>query len=245
MTDEERNYYEILEVDPKAGHQEIEESYLRMLKKYDPAITGNMEMFYLINEAWDKLVDPRERADYDEKLNKPKGKSLSSHLSRITGECKQSDLFIRIVELLGKSRKDNPDLLLALIKKLGENPLIEDLENHKSAYDFRNSGMRLFFDINEGIILAFELYIAIPMNKNENENNFEPYSGNLTFGIQRIESRVSINEKIPGILHLSKNYGFDTDLRPFVITCFFYAEEYLEKIKVVYDLSFSSQLRRQ
>jgi DnaJ-domain-containing protein 1 len=68
---QEFDYYEILEVHPKASIEVIEKAYLVLAKKYHPDTAQNMgldeaeEMMKRINEAHEVLSNPILRADYD------------------------------------------------------------------------------------------------------------------------------------------------------------------------------------
>lgn len=61
-----RNYYEILEIPTNATAEEIKRAYYLLCKKYHPDInpeTGNL--FKNINEAYETLIDPIKRKNYD------------------------------------------------------------------------------------------------------------------------------------------------------------------------------------
>lgn len=63
------NYYEILEVNKKASPDKIKRAYYKLAKKYHPDInpkTGSL--FKNINEAYETLIDPVKRKQYDEFL---------------------------------------------------------------------------------------------------------------------------------------------------------------------------------
>ena len=68
---QEFDYYDILEVSPKASIEVIEKAYLVLAKKYHPDTAENMsladaeEMMKRINEAHEVLLNPILRADYD------------------------------------------------------------------------------------------------------------------------------------------------------------------------------------
>ncbi len=61
------NYYEILQVNPRADQEIIERVYRLMVKRYHPdnAYTGDAEQFKMLNEAYRVLSDPEKRATYD------------------------------------------------------------------------------------------------------------------------------------------------------------------------------------
>lgn len=65
-----KNYYQILELTPKAGKEEIKTAYRRLAKLYHPD-TGNSvsaESFRRLHEAYQTLSDDAKRLAYDVKL---------------------------------------------------------------------------------------------------------------------------------------------------------------------------------
>ena len=67
------NYYEILEVSPNASQEIIKIAYKNLAKKYHPD-TSNQEnteeIMQMINEAYEVLINPDTREEYDKTLNK-------------------------------------------------------------------------------------------------------------------------------------------------------------------------------
>ena len=70
----DKDYYEILGVDKKAGADELKSAYRKLAKKYHPDMyAGASEAekkdaeakFKEINHAYDVLSDPQKRAAYD------------------------------------------------------------------------------------------------------------------------------------------------------------------------------------
>jgi len=59
------NYYEILEVDKNASTDEIKKAYRKMAKLHHPDKGGDEFLFKQINEAYNVLSDPGEKAKYD------------------------------------------------------------------------------------------------------------------------------------------------------------------------------------
>lgn len=67
------NYYEVLEVSPKASQEVIRNAYRTLAKKYHPDVyqadkQHAEEQMKLINEAYDTLSNPQTRFEYDKKL---------------------------------------------------------------------------------------------------------------------------------------------------------------------------------
>jgi len=64
-----KNYYEILEVSQTASYNEIKRSYYSLCKRYHPDINPKTaNLFKQINEAYDILMNPIARREYDESL---------------------------------------------------------------------------------------------------------------------------------------------------------------------------------
>jgi hypothetical protein len=67
------NYYDILEVDSRASHSEIKNSFRNLALKYHPDKNKNSEdskhKFMKIIEAYEVLSDELARRDYDNKTN--------------------------------------------------------------------------------------------------------------------------------------------------------------------------------
>ena len=70
----DKNYYEILEVDRNASPEIIEKAYKTLAKKYHPDLQDEMhkkqaeETLKKINEAYETLSNPEQKALYDKKL---------------------------------------------------------------------------------------------------------------------------------------------------------------------------------
>lgn len=67
-----KNYYQILNIRPTATEDEIKRSYRVLAKRYHPDVNPGDETaadrFADINEAHNVLIDPKTRAEYDQKL---------------------------------------------------------------------------------------------------------------------------------------------------------------------------------
>jgi curved DNA-binding protein CbpA len=64
------NYYDILQVSPKAHHLVISRAYRVLAAMYHPdnQQTGDVELFRQVCEAYEVLSDPQRRKEYDEKI---------------------------------------------------------------------------------------------------------------------------------------------------------------------------------
>jgi molecular chaperone DnaJ len=68
----EKNFYQLLQVDPQAEVTIIRYAYRYLAAKYHPGNgeTGSKAIFDKITEAWKTLSDDNRRAAYDASLNK-------------------------------------------------------------------------------------------------------------------------------------------------------------------------------
>jgi tetratricopeptide (TPR) repeat protein len=79
-----RNHFEILGLSRSAGENEVKEAYFRLAKRFHPdvhhgASLGDLRddleaVFIRLGEAYEVLRDPRKRADYEERLGRPRPK---------------------------------------------------------------------------------------------------------------------------------------------------------------------------
>jgi hypothetical protein len=70
------DYYELLEVHPKASPEIIKKAYVTLAKRYHPDVsrdaTSTTEKMTLLNEAYEILSNPQKRAEYDNlRINTP------------------------------------------------------------------------------------------------------------------------------------------------------------------------------
>lgn len=74
------DYYRILGVKTNASQTEIKSAYRKLARKSHPDVNPNSEaarQFSLLSRAYHTLIDPQERAYYDEQLNAQKNRSYS------------------------------------------------------------------------------------------------------------------------------------------------------------------------
>lgn len=70
----DKNYYEILEIDRNASPEIIDKAYKTLAKKYHPDLQDEAhkkeseEKFKIINEAYQVLSNPEQKALYDQNL---------------------------------------------------------------------------------------------------------------------------------------------------------------------------------
>lgn len=67
MPEPPRNYYQVLQVSPAAGRDEIRKAYHRLAMRYHPDRNPDIppEQFAAVREAYALLSDPAKRAEYD------------------------------------------------------------------------------------------------------------------------------------------------------------------------------------
>lgn len=57
--------YEVLGVDPSAGHDELRRAYRRLLRQTHPDTGGDSVRFVVVQRAWERIGTPEDRAAYD------------------------------------------------------------------------------------------------------------------------------------------------------------------------------------
>jgi TolA-binding protein len=69
------DYYQILDIDPSASFEQIKQAFRRLARRYHPDIAGesSVDRFRHITEAYQVLIDPQRRQEFDRKRH-----SLSS-----------------------------------------------------------------------------------------------------------------------------------------------------------------------
>jgi curved DNA-binding protein CbpA len=77
-----RNHFEVLGLSRSVGETEVKEAYFRLAKRFHPDVhhgtsLGDLNdqleaVFIRLGEAYDVLRDPRRRADYEQRLGRPR-----------------------------------------------------------------------------------------------------------------------------------------------------------------------------
>lgn len=109
---ENKNYYEILEINRKASPEEIKRAYLRLVKSYHPDKFEHLPLgkdimqkvshiFQKIQIAYDTLSDPDARASYDEALSTPDLKEMIDQTEAIVN----AEISFKKGEILLKRKK--------------------------------------------------------------------------------------------------------------------------------------------
>ena len=127
-------------------------------------------------------------------------------------------LYEQLEALLGKPHAENVDLLIRLIDDLGDRPNIQHLSKRTWSYYFERSGIELYFDTVYEFFNQMNLYI---WTDSVTPGGNKPYAGNLPFQITADDSEEQVQKKLPGGCMEVKDYRFDNDLRPLVLTFHF------------------------
>jgi curved DNA-binding protein CbpA len=107
------NYYDLMQVNPRAEIESIERVYRILSARYHPnnKQTGDAERYRLITEAYETLSDPAKRKEYDRQFEVNAAGPLPIFLSKEFAEGIDSEARIRVgvLCLLYSKRRANPD----------------------------------------------------------------------------------------------------------------------------------------
>ena len=107
------NYYDLLQINPRAELETIERVYRILAGRYRPdnPQTGDAERFRLLTEAYEVLRDPVRRANYDRQFEVNPAGPLPIFLGKEFTDGIDSEAKIRIgvLCLLYSKRRANPD----------------------------------------------------------------------------------------------------------------------------------------
>jgi len=107
------NYYDLLQINPRAELETIERVYRILAGRYHPdnQQTGDAERFRLLTEAYEVLRDPVRRANYDRQFEVNPAGPLPIFLGKEFTDGIDSEAKIRIgvLCLLYSKRRANPD----------------------------------------------------------------------------------------------------------------------------------------
>ena len=110
------DYYKVLGVKSNASQVEIKSAYRKLARKSHPDLNPNSEagrQFALLSKAYHTLIDPQERAYYDEKLREQKNRSYSildsnnPHAKRARNLAVQAKWDRLVDEVLERDRLEN------------------------------------------------------------------------------------------------------------------------------------------
>ena len=110
------DYYRILGVKTNASQTEIKSAYRKLARKSHPDVNPNTEaarQFSLLSKAYHTLIDPQERAYYDDQLKAQKNRSYSildsnnPHAKRARNLAVQAKWDRVVDEVLERDRQEN------------------------------------------------------------------------------------------------------------------------------------------
>lgn len=110
------DYYKVLGVKANASQAEIKSAYRKLARKSHPDLNPNSEagrQFALLSKAYHTLIDPQERAYYDDKLREQKNRSYSildsnnPHAKRARNLAVQAKWDRLVDEVLERDRLEN------------------------------------------------------------------------------------------------------------------------------------------
>ena len=107
------NYYDLLQINPRAELENIERVYRILANRYHPdnQQTGDAERFRLLTEAYEVLRDPVRRANYDRQFEVNPAGPLPIFLGKefTDGIDAEAKIRIGVLCLLYSKRRANPD----------------------------------------------------------------------------------------------------------------------------------------
>ena len=113
MNSKATNYYDLLQIHPRAEPETILRVYKLFAARYHPdnAKTGDAGRFRMIKEAYDTLIDPGRRAEYDRRFDLKQPDPLECFENRIFTEGINAEYMVRVgvLCLLYAKRRANPD----------------------------------------------------------------------------------------------------------------------------------------
>ncbi|MBR5904115.1 MAG: J domain-containing protein [Alphaproteobacteria bacterium] len=153
-----KNYYEILEISQNATSNEIKKAYYSLCKKYHPDINPKTEnLFKQINEAYETLIDPLKRKEYDYSLDNNSSYTEESYQESYT-ETNNNTSYTNNSD--GKSYKyyQNP----------ANEPVVnilDDLQYYKFENAFSAIFKRNIFILIGNTIICFVITFAVLFNR--------------------------------------------------------------------------------
>ncbi|MGA2184049.1 MAG: DnaJ domain-containing protein [Bryobacteraceae bacterium] len=107
------NYYDLLQINPRAETEAVERVYRMLATRYQPdnKESGDSERFLLLKEAYETLTDPARRARYDAELEQCQASPLSIFQGRefTDGIDAEAKIRVGVLCLLYSKRRANPD----------------------------------------------------------------------------------------------------------------------------------------
>jgi curved DNA-binding protein CbpA len=106
------NYYEFLQISPRAEPDTIHRVYRFLATRFHPdnPETGNAEKFFLLRQAYEVLSDPVRRAEYDEACEKEAPQPpLSNSIDFMDSTDGELNKRLAVLAMLYFRRRTNPD----------------------------------------------------------------------------------------------------------------------------------------
>ena len=98
-----KDYYEILEVNPKASKYIIEKVYRIQVKKFHPDLHQDEQKKKEINEAYETLSDDEKRKNYDISMKELKNRELTDNERFISIQQENIELRKKVQELINRN----------------------------------------------------------------------------------------------------------------------------------------------
>lgn len=158
-----KNYYEILEVNPKASKEIIEKAYRVLVKKYHPDLQtkqADEQRLRDLNEAYNVLTDDFLRNQYDNELFKEKQLKEQTKYNNFQENSNNKQLNNRFNKMFNKREVDESSVgtigsMVALTRQIFSNrPRYEKKEKWEKK-DFLSIGLTVIIVIIIGIIMWF------------------------------------------------------------------------------------------
>ena len=107
------NYYDLLQINPRAEIETIERVYRMMAARYHPdnQQTGDADRFRVLNDAYQMLRDPLKRSEYDKQFETRTAGPLPIFLGKefTDGIDAEAKIRVGVLCLLYSKRRANPD----------------------------------------------------------------------------------------------------------------------------------------
>jgi curved DNA-binding protein len=107
------DFYEILQLSPRATTETVERVYRMLAKRYHPdnQQSGDSNKFYVVQEAYEVLSDPERRAAYDVKYDAEQDVQWKIFDQKTASDGREEDRRILhgILSVLYVERRRNPD----------------------------------------------------------------------------------------------------------------------------------------
>jgi curved DNA-binding protein len=106
------DFYETLQLSPNASSETLERVYRLLAKRYHPdnQLTGDADKFANIQQAFQTLSDPAQRAQYDVRYDEQRGEQWKVFDQKSAGDGRDNDkrVFHALLSLLYIARRRDP-----------------------------------------------------------------------------------------------------------------------------------------